>query len=223
MTDTHKPGAAGNSPFPSATTVTRHVCAHCGIEDDCAGPGPHACPGCGELMAPAAPQRAPAVRYVKRGRFRLPEPAPDHVQAAWGGLPVHGLPATTVRELLLQMAGVMLTMDYRRRHSPDETIGEACRPWMAHYAAQAKALLWAARDVEEIPLPLPVLQPVVVSADDCRARFLELYADGRLSSALDGGRLSDAEARKAMSESAYRLFEDMRHAGVVRGVGAGEA
>ena len=51
MTDTHKPGAAGNSPVTTTTTLaTRHACPGCGHYGDYRGPGPYACPGCSELM-----------------------------------------------------------------------------------------------------------------------------------------------------------------------------
>lgn len=139
----------------------------------------------------------------------------------WGGPPVHGLPATSVRELLHQMACLMVSMDYKRRHEPDAPVGQACGPWMASCAAQAKALLWAARDLEDIPLSMPVPPPLVVSEDDCRARYLALYGDGELAQALDEPLRTmsfDPERRAALAKAAFRLFDDLTRAGVVRDV-----
>lgn len=70
---------------------------------------------------------APAVRYVKRGKFRMPETLPDHQQATralYDALPVHGLKAATVRELLHSMACALVSLEYRATHQPDRLVGD---------------------------------------------------------------------------------------------------
>ena len=181
---------------------------------------------------------APAVRYVKRGKFRMPETLPDHQQATralYDALPVHGLKAATVRELLHSMACALVSLEYRATHHPDRLVGDRdmVPAWYAYYAAQAKAMLYAASvhgdDVglvggSDLPLNLPVPAPIVLTADDCRARFLALVNDGELIAALSPAtrtdRFSKAD-RDRMADAVYRLWADLIDSGAVldRGVG----
>ncbi|MES2714196.1 MAG: hypothetical protein V4795_00425 [Pseudomonadota bacterium] len=175
---------------------------------------------------------APRLHYVKRGRFRVSEPLPDHQQATvdlLDSLPVHGLPATTVRELLHAMACVLVSLEYKARHQPHRTIGDrdVMMPWYVTYAAQAKALLYAARlsgdehrltDGADFPPDMPVPAPLVVTADDCRKRFLDIFNDGALCQALmplHTVRTSDDD-RKRLADAVAELHHDLVRAGVVR-------
>ena len=179
---------------------------------------------------------APAVRYAKRGKFRKAEPLPDHLQATrdlLDSLPVHGLPATTVRELLHAMAHALTSLEYKARNQPDRAIGDRAVmfDWYVTYAAQAKALLYAARaDGEgltagpDFPPDMPVPQPIVVTEGDCRKRFLDLMNDGALTAAIRPEcaaypRFTD-DARNRMADDVCRLSDDLIQAGVVRVGGA---
>ena len=178
----------------------------------------------------------PAVRYVKRGKFRMPEPVPNHEQATLdllASLPVHGLPATTVRELLHAMAYALTSLEYTARNQPNRAIGDRAVMfgWYVTYAAQAKALLYAARaDGERLtagpdfPPDMPVPQPIVVTEGDCRKRFLDLMDDGALTAAIEPDCVSQprftAEARNRMADGVFRLYEDLIESGAVRVGGA---
>ena len=179
---------------------------------------------------------APAVRYAKRGKFRKAEPLPDHLQATrdlLDSLPVHGLPATTVRELLHAMAHALTSLEYKARNQPDRAIGDRAVmfDWYVTYAAQAKALLYAARaDGEgltagpDFPPDMPVPQPIVVTEGDCRKRFLDLMNDGELTAAIRPDCVSypsfTNEARNRMADDAFRLYADLIESGAVRVGGA---
>ena len=194
-------------------------------------------PGQGRAAASnAAAWPVPAVRYVKRGKFRMPEPVPNHEQATLdllASLPVHGLPAITVRELLHAMACALTSLEYRARNQPSRAIGDrtVMSGWYVTYAAQAKALLYAARaDGEgltagpDFPPDMPVPQPIVVTEGDCRKRFLDLMNDGALTAAIRPEcaaypRFTD-DARNRMADDVCRLSDDLIQAGVVRVGGA---
>lgn len=180
---------------------------------------------------------APAIRYVKRGRFRVAEKLPSHEQASLdllASLPVHGLPATTVRELLHGMAFALTNLEYSARNEPDRPISEVMMSWYVTYAAQAKALLWAARlgdahrltDGPDFPPDTPVPPPTIVTEDDARHRFLSLCQDEALTMALRIGPehsvLTD-ERRQRIANEVVRLWDDLGNSGVCRVREPGEA
>jgi hypothetical protein len=159
------------------------------------------------------------VHYVRRGRFRVAEPLPDHRQATLNlldSLPVHGLAPTTVRELLSAVANALAHLEYAARKTPERRIGDRnlMMPWYVTYAAQAKAFLVAGDRSADLPVPASV----PVTGDDWRGRFLALVDDGRLMMALDkwaSGLLTDDD-RAAVFDDVRRLADDMKAAGVVR-------
>lgn len=161
-----------------------------------------------------------ATYYPRRGKFRLAEPLPDHRQATLDlldSLPVHGLQPTTVRELLHVMACALVRLEYKARHEPDLRIGDqgVVQRWYVTYAAQAKALLYAAREHGDTDFPpgLPVPQPVIPTEADFRRRFLDAMDDGALLSGLDRC-TDDKDTRRR--DALYDLREQLLRAGVCR-------
>lgn len=180
------------------------------------------------LARPEVDPSAATVRYVKRGRFRMPEPVPDHVQAAremfeqWpfasNLCDIRDKPHTLLT-LAASMAYTLASLEYTRLYEPEKPIGKAMHSNDAYAAMQAKALCWASRDRDELHPDTPAPKPVVVTADDCRARFLDLYREGRLHAALmqqeHGYKWVGDDECKAMADAANALCDDLRNAGTI--------